>query len=296
MNAGTTNYLGIDLGRSKVALSYTAGPNKSSQITIPRKYDDPGWGDDASVWNFIQQLSTQAHLSLDPNAKIVIGAAGAFEFEHVFSHSSQRIQVLGDLALAGRACGITDSGILLTYGTGGGLAIFSQGDITIHKSYGPVVGDLWGGVYLGRESLRWLLDYWTLGKTLTAFEMAVAQEFGIHNRQEYVKQLAQSNNFYSLLPRLGKICVEFGKRANKPAQAILLKSTFNIVQAIQESLSEKKFVEPIALGVQGGIIENSTYLQELLNQLLTKADIHVRITHPTQSLDQVALSFAKRLK
>ncbi len=286
--------LGIDVGRSGVKIAYFEN-GKIVRTRIPKFAESVDWKSNDAVVDVIQKWCDEQNYELDPWAKIVLGATGAAEFERIFTYDGLTVQLLGDISVAALACGIGTQGLLLLCGTGAALVVFNGKSKIIAKAYGPVVGDLWGGLALGRLAIQHLLDSWALGYSLSDYEMALANALNITNRKEYVDWLQTSENHFGELGRLGKVTTDFAENGHHKAQEIARNMIQKMAESIAETTQGMEFPKPIPLGIQGSIIEKSPWIQQALLSTLGEMGMDVTLKQAADPLDVTALKQAKQL-
>jgi len=291
----TQEFLGIDVGRSGVKIASYADDGKIVRTRIPQFAESVDWKRNDAVIEMIQKWCAEQNYQLDQWAKIVLGATGAAEFERIFTYDGLKVQLLGDISVAALACGIGEKGVLLLCGTGAALVLFDGNAKTITKAYGPVVGDLWGGLALGRLAIQHLLDSWALGYTRSDYEEELAKALHITNRKEYVDWLQTSQNHFGELGRLGKVTTDFAEDGHGKAQEIAGIMIKKIANSIVQTTHGKAFPKPLPLGIQGSIIEKSSWIQEALLTELSKQGVEVTMLEAADPLDVTALKRSKQL-
>lgn len=287
-------YLGIDVGRSGVKLAFDAGKETKRQ-RIPKFADYVDWKSDQMVDEFVRQWCAEIGRHLDAEARVVIGASGAAEFERVFSVNNRKMELLGDVTVAALSCGIADNGILMIAGTGAALVVFTQNSKSIMNAYGPVVGDLWGGLALGRLAIRHLLDVWALNKEMTRYESALSEELGIQTRHDYVNWLQTTENHYGELGLLGKVTLDFAESGHEVAQHIARAMTAHMSRSVSMAVEEFDLNIPLAYGIQGSMLEKSDWVRDRIREDLARSEIKIEYRTAQTPLETVALDRAKHL-
>lgn len=286
--------LGIDIGRSGVKLACRTPKKQLHRTRIPKFVDYIDWGNDAEVVAGIRQWTKEENLALEDSARVVLDATGAVEFERVFTHDGLTVHLVGDVTMAALSCGIRRDGLLMICGTGAALVFFSGEAKRIMKAYGPVVGDQWGGLALGRMAVRYLLDHWVREEEPGPFESSLAGHLEITNRREYVHWLQTSENHYGELGELGGITVSMAGDGNLRARSLCEKMIGTMARAVDEALSLGRLDSPVALGLQGGMIEGSDYLRDALIKEVRKSEYEIEIRRPAAPLDVIALREAEK--
>ncbi len=287
--------LGIDVGRSGVKLAHRAPGAELRRTRIPKFMEYIDWEDDTAIVERIRGWVEHEQLDLAGDARVVIGATGAVEFERTFSAAGLQVQLLGDVTVAALSCGIREDGLLMICGTGAALVRFSRGGKRIMKAYGPMVGDRWGGLSLGRAAIRYVLDQWALKREAGPLEAALAEHLKISNRREYVHWLQTTENHYGELGELGGITVTMAGEGNEPARALCRQMIDEMTAGVREALSLGEQQTPVSLGLQGGMIEGSAWLRSELTAYLSHRNMKVEIRVPSDPLDVMALREAEAM-
>gem|GEM_PF-2442495 len=288
--------IGIDVGRSGVKLAWVSGSGQIKRVRIPKFTDYIDWKTDQTVAEYVQSWCRQAGVTPAAGAAIVIGATGAVEFERQFQHGRKNFELLGDVSVAALSCGILSDGMLLICGTGAALVVFEPGGKHILKAFGPVVGDPWGGLALGRLAVTHLVDAWELGSELTAYENALSAALNIHSRQEYVDWVQNSKNHYGELGKLGKVTLDFAEQEHPGATEIADIMVQAMADAVSEANDTFQFEQPLAIGIQGSMLEKSGWLRNSLEEKIAEGGTQSQFSMPEKSLDLVALDRAESLK
>jgi len=284
-------FIGIDAGRTAIKLAYRNTANECIRRQLSGETLAVDWSVSEKVLNSIKSWCGKAGCHLQENSIVVLGAAGAAEYERNVTLSATKLILMGDVTLTARSCGIEESGIALLYGTGGSLTAFSPAGKTIYGSYGPVVGDLWGGVTLGRYAIRFLLEAWNSG-TQSDYIQVLAETMGIQNRREYVQWLRKTSNPHADLSRLGEITVRHAEDGDAHAQQLCMLTLDAIGQLLKKAVHEMKLSVPVNVVMQGSIIENASWLREQLKITVPDCAWY----RPEKPLDVYALELAESLE
>lgn len=290
------HFVGIDVGRSGVKLAWKSSGGDIQQVRIPKFTDYIDWKADEMVAEYAQSWCEQAGVTLAKDAIIVIGATGAVEFERRFLDGERQFELLGDVSVAALSCGITTNGMLMICGTGAALVVFEPEGKHILKAFGPVVGDPWGGLALGRLAVTHLVDAWELGQQVTEYERALSDALQIRSRQEYVDWVQNSTNHYGELGKLGKVTLDFAEQGHTGAIEIAQIMVTAMADAVVEANTAFPLDQPLAIGIQGSMLEKSGWLRTSLEQHIAHHDINPQFTTPRKSLDMVALERAESLE
>jgi len=286
-------YLGIDAGRSGVKIAYFDKQGEIQRKQIPKFMDYIDWKSDQAVQKALEKWMQHFHLTIDAGA-VVIGATGAAEFERLISQEPLIVELLGDITVAALSCGVELEGMLMIAGTGAALVVFKGNQKTIISAYGPIVGDPWGGLALGRLAVRHLLDQWAFGGEISPYEKSLAEALHISNRLEYVDWLQNSQNHYRELGQLGKITLNFAETGHAAAERIASEMIRAIVSVIHRTAQQFQLTAPL-IGFQGSMIEESGWLRDRIRDQLVDTGIQPTFRLPQEPLDVTALHQAKSL-
>ncbi|MCF7804923.1 MAG: hypothetical protein K9N46_03750 [Candidatus Marinimicrobia bacterium] len=287
--------IGIDAGRTWVKLAWLDETGEISRRKIPAEENSLHWEKEEFVFDRLTSWAAQAGLDISDFLHVVIGAAGALEYECIFTRQNTRIQLYGDVSLAARSCGIGDAGLMVICGTGGALVRYGSEDSQVYHSYGPVIGDLWGGAMLGREALRHLVDQIDRSSVLSGYARAITEFLGAETRSGIVHWANSAKNVTRRLGHLGKITIRYAEKGDEGAAKIGMKMTDSMAKAVKGVLTEISRDAPVKIGVQGSIIEKSGWVRQRFGDRLREEQLTVDLILPRDPLDLVALRLAERL-
>ncbi len=298
-------YVGIDAGRTSVKMAFRDDAGHICRTRIPADLCAVNWAENASVMRALELWCEEATCCLAEGVTVVLGAAGAAEYERIWQENAApsgtgpltgRIELLGDVSLAAISCNIEETGIVIVYGTGGALMVCDNGSRHICSSYGPIVGDLWGGVALGRAAVRQLLDCWDRKTTLSEYESILSTSLGIRNRKEYLDWVHTAANPYGDLAKLGQKTVECAAGEQNSARQICVRTLKSIVSVVREVNQRYVLPSPLPIVLQGSVLEKSVWMRRQLYRLLERDGIRCEFLLPQKPLEVYALERAESLE
>jgi N-acetylglucosamine kinase-like BadF-type ATPase len=289
----TVTHLGADVGRTSAKLMAQTSENRTLKKSIPSR--EVNWGSESDILNAVREWEAELHTPLSETARIGISGTGALAFERQFTHQSRVIHLVSDLTASALSCHIRNTGLVLIAGTGGSSLILKRGEKEVRKSYGPVIGDLWGGLYLGRMAGRHLLDTWTAGERLSSYERALADHLKVQNRSEFLLLLQNDPDVFKKLASLGRITIEFTEKGHLKAEAILKSMLDHIFSEVQYAYDDIKPAGDLPVGLQGSILIESGWIQDALQTRLKRADIPADIRLAERPLELVMLQTAMNM-
>ena len=298
-------YLGIDSGRTAIKLAFRDETGHIQRKHLPAHRFTVNWFDNINVVRTLERWCEEANCYLTEGSRVVLGAAGAAEYERIWYEKvtlsgagpqTTRIELLGDISLAALACHIEETGIVIVYGTGGALMACEHGNRHIFNSYGPVVGDLWGGLALGRQAVRHLLDRWDRTESSSEFESILATALGIGDRKEYLDWVHTAEYPYGDLAKLGQKTVEYAVEGHRSARELCERTLESIVSVIGEVKQYFTLPAPIPTVLQGSLLEKSPWMRSRLCQLLEQKETQCQFLLPQEPLEVYALKRAESLE
>ena len=292
---GAVNALGVDVGQSGVKLACRMNKGIVQRKYLPREAASVDWADDTIVVERIRKWIETAGLELGERVDVVIGATGAVAFERSVSIQNLHIRLYGDVTIAARACGIQRDALLLMCGTGGALINLSDEDYIPLFTYGPVVGDRWGGLALGRLACRYLLDQWIDERDTGEFATALAELLRISDRREFLQWQRSAEQPYAELGKLGHVTLSFAERNHTEAIALVHAMLDEMSEAIQWTIAKSALKSPVPVGMQGRMVEDSFWLRHELTKRLKDRNVGIEVSTPSEPLDVVALQEAEQV-
>lgn len=280
-------YLGADVGRTSVKLIAQTEKSGIMERTLPSR--EVQWGSESDILNLIHEWESALGALLSSAARVGISGAGALSFERTFTKQSRIIHLVSDLTASALSCDIKNTGLVLIAGTGGSSLLLKRGEKEVRKSYGPIIGDLWGGLYLGRLAGRHLLDTWSADGRLSRFERALAEHLKVSNRGEFLALLQNEPQIFTKLASLGKITVDFTEKGHLKAEAILESMLDNILNEVQFAIDIIRPAGDLPIGLQGSILTESDWIQDELKRRLQRADIPADVRLAERPLEHVML-------
>ena len=290
----TVTHLGADVGRTSVKLIARTADSGRLKWSLPSR--EVNWGSESDILNAVREWESELGTSLSSNAKIGISGTGALAFERKFTHQSRVIQLVSDLTTSALSCDIRNTGLVLIAGTGGSSLILKRGEKEVRKSYGPVIGDLWGGLYLGRLAGRHLLDIWSAGERLSSYERALAEHLNVSHRSEFLLLLQNDPGIFKKLASLGRITIEFTEKGHLKAEEILNSMLNNVMNEIQSAYDLIQPAGELPIGLQGSILIESDWIQGELTRRLHRADIPAAMRLAKRPLELVMLQEVMNMK
>lgn len=287
-------YCGIDVGRTSIKLACQDSRQQQRRVTLPAPPQEIPWHDAVGVTRRISQWLETGGMHPEKETVVVIGAAGAAEYERTWSRDHWHITLVGDITLAAISCGVEQSGLLTICGTGGVLVVFRDASRQILESFGPVIGDRWGGVALGRKALRFVVNTLSFQNELTDYAQALADELGVRSRKEYLDWLRRTPNPYPSLAGLGQQTVAFAEEGDEVAGSFCRETVVELARSVREAGIVYALTPPVPLGIQGSILEKSEWMRRELEQALMKAGVAYTLRLPEKPLEDYALEMSLR--
>ena len=289
-------YCGIDVGRTSIKLACQDSRQRQRHLTLPAPPQEIPWHDSLAVIRQIRQWLETGGIQPETAAVVILGAAGAAEYERTWTENRWRVTLLGDITLAARSCGVEHDGLLIIYGTGGVLVEFRESSRTILESYGPVIGDRWGGVALGRKAMRFLVHHLSLQDELTAYGQTLADALGLRSRKDFLDWLHRTPDPYRSLAGLGHQTVRFAEQGDEMAASFCRETLAGIARSVRAAVTAQRIAPPVRLGIQGSILEHSEWMRRELERALANTGVAYSLRVPEKPLEDYALRMALRTK
>jgi len=255
----------IDLGKTMCRLD-VLGSATPLHLTGPGARLGQGAGGIGAVCRAIDSLLASAIASFGTALPVIVGAAGTLhngrarvQLAHwLAQQTAGPVAVTSDVVLAHVGAFAGSSGVCLIAGTGAiAMGVSPAGTWRISDGWGPDIGDLGGGTWIGREGLRAALNALERGGPDTVLS-------GVDYRAREIAEIAVNDpaNASRSIASFAPTVIDAACAQDAVAQRIVGEGIDNLVQTAQAAVLGDNRVS-----ILGGLTNNEFFLGQLTRRL-----------------------------